>query len=60
MSDYLLMIVFCLWWSVISLLLHFNTDDGGYFLFTAVVFLLCQFVFVLNCLFRRLIDSGNV
>lgn len=40
MSDYLLMIVFCLWWVVISLLLHFNTDDGGYFLFTAVVFLI--------------------
>lgn len=40
MSDYIIMIVFYLWLAVISLLLHFNTDDGGYFLFTAVVLLI--------------------
>lgn len=51
MSDYIIMIIFCLFWAVICFLMYFYIDDegisllsGGIFLFFVVylcIYLLC-------------------
>lgn len=40
MSDYVQMIIFCLFWAVICFLMHVYIDDDGFFLLSSVIFLL--------------------
>lgn len=39
MSDYILMIIFGLFWAVICFLTHFFIDDEGFFLLSGEIFL---------------------
>lgn len=39
MSDYIQMIIFCLFWAVICFLMHFYIDDEGIFLLFGGIFL---------------------
>lgn len=48
MSDYIQMIIFCLFWAVICFLMHFFIDDDGYFLLIGGIFL---FLVVCLCIY---------